>query len=60
MKKLEWGNKLDIDAIANIDTLVGSELAYDKLHVIQLIETIQHYKIMNPALKVMISYQKYK
>lgn len=30
VRKLEWGNQTDIAAVADIDTLIGAELAYDK------------------------------
>jgi hypothetical protein len=50
----------DINEIVNIDTLIGSELAYDKENVIRLMQTIKWYKEKNPAMKLMISYQKYK
>ncbi len=45
--------------VPEIDTIIGSELAYDKLNVIKLMNTIKYYKSKNDKLKVMIAYQKY-
>lgn len=48
-----------MSSLLPIDTLIGSELAYDKQNVIRLMDTIKYYRSQNPALKGMISYQKY-
>ncbi len=56
---LEWGNFSHIEQITNVDTIIGSELAYDKGCVQELVKTLLHYKKQNPNLKIMISYQKY-
>lgn len=59
VRKLEWNNPSDMSAITGIDTLIGSQLAYDKQNVIRLMETIKYYRTVNPKLKVMIAYQRY-
>lgn len=59
VRQLRWDNHEDMAEISKIDTIVGSELAYDKQNVIELMNTIRHYKTINPQLQVMISYQKY-
>lgn len=57
--KLSWDNKGDMESIFGVDTIIGSQLAYDKENVIRLMDTIRYYRAMNPKLKVMIAYQKY-
>ncbi len=47
-------------AESKIDTIVGSELAYDKDDVKRLMKTISHFLALNPQLKIMISFQKNK
>ena len=43
-----------------IDTIIGSELAYDKEDVKLLMKTLGHAMIVHPKLKIMISFQKNK
>jgi predicted nicotinamide N-methyase len=59
VQQLSWDNPSDLAAITHIDTLIGSELAYDKENVIRLMNTVRYYRQANPQLKVMIAYQKY-
>ena len=48
-----------MQSLPEIDTLIGSELAYDKENVVRLMNTIKYFRGVNPKLKVMIAYQKY-
>ncbi len=59
VQQLSWDNPPDLASITNIDTIIGSELAYDKENVIKLMNTIRYYRQVNPHLRVMIAYQKY-
>jgi hypothetical protein len=43
VKPLKWGEQSDMSQFGSIDTIIGSELAYDATNINYLISTFQYF-----------------